>query len=152
MDSYQHSEEAKCYTNTFARHCCPFTGDSSIVIQIRWKIDFSVTPLYGFISLRNFAHAVVPWATFHSDHLIKYSGIKCPSNLNYGGKIARELGPLAEIHLFARWASIWIPDTKAWQQGDKIGANLQPIWLMYVEITACKTSWNMQYIPCKTKM
>ena len=27
------------------------------LIQIRWKIGFSVSPLYGIISLQNFAHA-----------------------------------------------------------------------------------------------
>ena len=42
-----------------------------IVIQIRWKIGFSITQLYGFISLHNYAHAttVVPCAAFHSDHI-----------------------------------------------------------------------------------
>ena len=48
-----------------------FTNDFFIVIQIRWKIGFSITQLYGFISLQNYAHAttVVPCATFHGDHI-----------------------------------------------------------------------------------
>ena len=58
-------------------HCCPgahFTIYFSIVIQIRRKIGFSVSPLYGITSQLTVPHSTTvqvscQCAKFHSDHL-----------------------------------------------------------------------------------
>ena len=47
-----------------------FTNNFSTVIQIRWKIGFSVTPLLGIISLQNFAHATTATMSCHEQNFI----------------------------------------------------------------------------------
>ena len=57
---------------------CPwahFANDCSIVIQIRWKIGFSVTPLMCITSLKKLhmpqQHSCHAMCKFHTDHIIK---------------------------------------------------------------------------------
>ena len=48
-----------------------FTNDYSILIQIWWKINFSVTPLQGtIISLQNFAHGMTAQLWCHVQNFI----------------------------------------------------------------------------------
>ena len=42
----------------------------SIVIQIQWKINCSVTPLLGIISVQNFAHAMIAQLSCHVQNFI----------------------------------------------------------------------------------
>ena len=69
-------------------------GCNEIENQIRWKIGFSVTPLQGILWLFCACHCstdVVPCAKFDIHHFttMDESRMKCPSNLNYIGKIVR---------------------------------------------------------------
>ena len=45
-----------CYERNPVTH---FMNDFSIIIQIRWKIGFSATPLHCIISLQNFGHLLL---------------------------------------------------------------------------------------------
>ena len=72
----------------------------SIVIQIRWKIGFSVTALHGVLSLQNFTHVTTTQLPRHVQHFVAITSLQlgwdlneCPSNLNSDGKIIREMGP-----------------------------------------------------------
>ena len=47
-----------------------FTKDFSIVIQIWWKIDFSVIPLQCILSLQNFVHAPTAQMLCHVQHFV----------------------------------------------------------------------------------
>ena len=47
-----------------------FMNNFSIVIQIQWKINFSVTSLYGTISLQIFAHVTTAQLSCHVQNFI----------------------------------------------------------------------------------
>ena len=82
-----------------------FMNDFAIVIQIRWKIGFSVTSLYGIILLQNLAHAMTAQLSCHVQNFIVTTlhyildeiKINFPLNSNFNGKIIREMGPRPEI-------------------------------------------------------
>ena len=75
-----------------------FTNDFSIVIQIQWKIGFSVTSMLSIISLQNFAHATSAQLSWHVQNFynLDESRMIFPTNLNNDGKIVREMGPSIE--------------------------------------------------------
>ena len=97
----------------------PFHERFSIVIQIRWKIVIGVTPLFGIITLQNFTHATTAQLSYHVQNLLTIfinwgeSRIKYPFNLNYDGKIFREMGPRNQLllcndnsyHWFVWWSA-----------------------------------------------
>ena len=47
-----------------------YKNDFSIVIQIPWKVRFSVTPLWGIVRLHNFAHATTAQLSCHVQNFI----------------------------------------------------------------------------------
>ena len=53
-----------------ARDRAYFTNDFFIVIQIRWTTGFSVTLLYGIMSLQNFEHAATAQLSCHVQNSI----------------------------------------------------------------------------------
>ena len=52
------------------RSAAHFTNNFTIVIHIRWKNSFSVSPLWGMISLQNFAHATTAQLSCHVQNFI----------------------------------------------------------------------------------
>ena len=58
---------------------CPgahFMNDFAIVIQILWKTGFSVTPLYGVISLQNFTHGTTAQLSCHVQNFITITSLQ----------------------------------------------------------------------------